>query len=179
MRPSPFQSTAPKAPSKSLTQLKLDLQRISSGREDAQKTIAPRNLLNGAHSQFNVNGAVGAENEKERRERQWSQACCELRNAQRFDDIILKAVGRLEKRGLIEKRRDGKGDGERKEGRDGKVGSLSRSAGEAIRPPSRGRVRFEVGRNEGDDEEDEEEDSERALLRRMWEADGVGEVANE
>ena len=178
-RASPFESAAPKAPSKSLTQLKLDLQRISSGREDSQKESAPRNLLNGSHAQLGITVTVGAENEKERRERQWSQARRELRNAQRFDDIILRAVERLEKRGIIEKKRDGKGDGERRDGKDRKAGSLGRSAGEGSRPPSRGRVRFEVGRNDFDEDDEDDEDDERALLRRMWEADGVGEVSNE
>jgi len=122
----------------------------------------------------NVNTSVGAENEKERRERQYAQASRELRNAQRFDDVILKAVGRLEKNGLVERKREGKGEGERRDGREGKVGSLARSAREGSRPPSRGRVRFEIGRNDGDDDEDDEEGGERALLRRMWEGDGVG-----
>ncbi len=173
-RASPFESAAPKAPSKSLTQLKLDLQRVSSGREDSQKRSAPSSLLHGSHSLLNVNISVGAENEKERRERQHAQACRELRNAQRFDNVILKAVGRLERKGLVERKREGKGDGERREGKEGKVGSLARSAGEGSRPPSRGRVRFEIGRNDGDDDDDDEEGGERALLRRMWEGDGVG-----
>ena len=80
---------------------------------------------------------------------------------------------------MIEQKRDGKGDGERRDGKDGKAGSLGRSAGEGSRPPSRGRVRFEVGRNEFDEDDEDDEDDERALLRRMWEADGVGEVSNE
>jgi len=154
--------------------LKLDLQRVSSGREDSQKRSAPSSLLHGSHSLLNVNISVGAENEKERRERQHAQACRELRNAQRFDNVILKAVGRLERKGLVERKREGKGDGERREGKEGKVGSLARSAGEGSRPPSRGRVRFEIGRNDGDDDDDDEEGGERALLRRMWEGDGVG-----
>jgi len=154
--------------------LKLDLQRVSSGREDSQKRSAPSSLLHGSHSLLNVNISVGTENEKERRERQHAQACRELRNAQRFDNVILKAVGRLERKGLVERKREGKGDGERRDGKEGKVGSLARSAGEGSRPPSRGRVRFEIGRIDGDDDDDDEEGGERALLRRMWEGDGVG-----
>lgn len=173
-RASPFESAAPKAPSKSLTQLRLDLQRISSGREDSQKRSAPSSLLHGSHSILNVNASVGTENEKERRERQHAQASRELRNAQRFENVILRAVGRLERNGLVERKREGKGEGERRDGKEGKAGSLARSAGEVSRPPSRGRVRFEIGRNDGDDDDDDDEGGERALLRRMWEGDGVG-----
>lgn len=153
-----------------MTQLKLDLQRMNPVNHDAAKKSAPTGLL-GSNAQVSVDGAGGTENERERRRKQYSQAERELRNAQRFEDVFAKAVRRLEKRGLIGNRKDGKGDRDKRETREGKVGSLGKSV--ESRPPSRGRVRFEVGR--GEEEEDDEEDSEHAMLRRMWVGDGIGE----
>ena len=152
-----------------MTQLKLDLQRMNPDNDPAAKKSTPAGLL-GSNSHVTVNGAGGAENERDRRRKQYVQAEKELKNAQRFDDVIAKAVRRLEKRGLIGNKKDGKGDRDKREFREGKVGSLGKSV--ESRPSSRGRVRFEIGRGE---EDDEDEDNERALLRRMWLGDGVGE----
>ena len=153
-----------------MTQLKLDLQRMNPVNHDAAKKSAPTGLL-ASNPQVSVDGAGGTECEQERRRKQYAQAQRELRNAQRFEDVFAKAVRRLEKKGLIGNRKDGKGDRDKKELREVKAGSLGKSV--ESRPPSRGRVRFEVGRGEEDDED--EEDSEHALLRRMWMGDGVGE----
>lgn len=51
-------------------------------------------------------------------------------------------------------------------------GAMSRGAGP--RPGSRGTVRFEIGRREGEEEEDEEERGGglQGLLKRMWESNG-------
>ncbi|KAL8824167.1 MAG: hypothetical protein Q9191_005250 [Dirinaria sp. TL-2023a] len=174
LRASPFDPPTPKAPSKSMTQLKLDLQRMNPVNHDAAKKSAPTNLL-GSNSQVGVDGAGGTENQLERRRKQYAQAERELRNAQRFEDVFAKAVKRLETRGLIGGKRDGKGDRDKRETREGKVGSVGKSV--ESRPSSRGRVRFEVGRGEEDDED--EKDSEHAMLRRMWVGDGVGENATE
>lgn len=184
-RASPFES--PRVPagrkakeaSKSLTQLKLDLQRIASEREAERKKTSPGPLLQTSHSKLAVGAGVGSgtEGERERRKRQYVQASRELANAARFEDIFGKARARLEKRGLVRGHRGGE-DG-RKEGVKSVAGSLGRSPEErASRPPSQGRVRFEIGRAEGDDEDDERKDAverSRGLLGRMWEGDsGVG-----
>ncbi|KAG7006301.1 hypothetical protein G7Y79_00015g038910 [Physcia stellaris] len=179
-RASPFESPRaqagrkPKEASKSLTQLKLDLQRIASEHEAERKKAGPA-PLHTPQSGLSVGVGVGAgaEEEKERRERQYAVAGRELANAARFEDIFGKALSRLEKRGLVRKtriREDGKRDGVRSV-----AGSLGKSHEErGSRPPSRGRVRFEVGRAEGDDEDDDRGDEEqrrRGLLRRMWDGD--------
>ena len=54
------------------------------------------------------------------------------------------------------------------------TGSLGKSPEDkASRPPSRGRVRFEIGRMDGQDDDDGQGEESRALLRRMWNGDGV------
>ena len=180
---SPFESPRavagrkPKEASKSLTQLKLDLQRIASEHEAERKKAPPAPLLQTSHSTLSAGAGVanGAEGEQERRERQYLQAGKELANAARFEDIFGKALARLEKRGSAHNHKiseDGRRDGVRSA-----TGSLGRSHDErATQPPSRGRVRFEIGRAEREEEDDGEqhggdEEQLRGLLRRMWDGD--------
>ena len=184
-RASPFESPRaaagrkPKEAAKSLTQLKLDLQRIASEHEAERKKAPPAPLLQTSHSTLSAGAGVanGAEGEQERRERQYLQAGKELANAARFEDIFGKALSRLEKRSSLQKHKIGE-DGRRDSVRSA-TGSLGRSNEErATQPPSRGRVRFEIGRaerEEGDDGEQHGGDEERlkGLLRRMWDGDSA------
>ena len=183
-RTSPFESSRPGAgrriqeASRSLTQLKLDLQRQASTRESERRSGAPPPLLQPSHSTLAGGNvlAVGAEGETEKRIRQYEQAGRELANATRFEDVLGKAIGRLEKRGLLRKPKqaeEGKKDGVKI------VGGLAGRGNEdkGGRPPSRGRVRFEVGRVDGaenDDGADDEQQRTRALLSRMWDGDAAG-----
>ena len=169
VRASPFESARdPREAGKSLTQLKLDLQRISTNREPAhapavQPTLA---MMHGAHA---VAG-LGGERSVERRVRQWEQAELELRNVRRFQNMLVEGVARLEKRSGEKKKRRGR---DRDNGRRNEPHAISESAGSRppSRPSSRGRVRFEVGRRDGEDDEDDDEagDGLQGLLRRMWE----------
>ena len=183
-RTSPFESPRaaagrkPKEASKSLTQLKLDLQRIASEHEADRKKGPPAPLLQASHSTLSVGAGVanGAEGEQERRERQYLQAGKELANAARFGNIFGKALARLEKRGSVQKHKlseDGRRDSTRSA-----TGSLGRNSHDerAIQPHSRGRVRFEIGRAEREEDDDGEqhggdEERLRGLLRRMWDGD--------
>lgn len=182
-RTSPFESPRaaagrkPKEASKSLTQLKLDLQRIASEHEAERKKAPPAPLLQTSHSTLSAGAGVanGAEGEQERRERQYLQAGKELANAARFEDIFGKALARLEKRGSVHKHKISE-DGRRDSVRSA-TGSLARSHDErATQPPSRGRVRFEIGRVDREEDDDGEqhggdEERLRGLLRRMWDGD--------
>ncbi|CAF9907369.1 MAG: hypothetical protein HETSPECPRED_007111 [Heterodermia speciosa] len=190
-RASPFESPRaaagrkPKEASKSLTQLKLDLQRIASEHEAERKKGPPAPLLQTSHSTLSVGAGVAnsAEGEQERRERQYLQAGKELANAARFEDIFKKALARLENRGSLQKHKVSE-DGRRDRTRSA-TGSLGRSSHDerAAQPAnSRGRVRFEIGRAEREEERDGEQHGDgdgerlRGLLRRMWDGDS-GAVA--
>lgn len=105
---------------------------------------------------------------------EWNRADAEYDNARRFLGFMAKGLMRLDKRSKVGGVKDGK------EERDGgrkleKETVLSTSA--ESRPESRGRVRFEIGRSPGDEDIDGDGDSEdgglEALLRRMWEGDGL------
>lgn len=183
-RTSPFGSSRPAAgrriqeASRSLTQLKLDLQRQASTRESERRSGVPPPLLQPSHSTLAVGNvlAVGAEGETEKRIRQYEQAGRELANATRFEDVLGKALGRLEERGLLRKSKQAE------EGKKDGVKIVSGAAGRGNedkggRTPSRGRVRFEVGRVDGEDDAEgpnDERQRTRALLRRMWDGDGAG-----
>ena len=184
LRTSPFESSRPAAgrriyeASRSLTQLKLDLQRQASTRESERRGGVPPPLLQPSHSTLAVGNvlAVGAEGEAEKRIRQYEQAGRELANATRFEDVLGKAIGRLEKRGLLRKPKQAE------EGKKDGVKIVSGSAGKGNdnrggRSPSRGRVRFEIGRVDGEDNDDgpdNEQQRTRALMRRIWDGDGAG-----
>ncbi|KAL8797773.1 MAG: hypothetical protein Q9195_000125 [Heterodermia aff. obscurata] len=180
-RASPFESPRaavgrkPKEASKSLTQLKLDLQRIASEHEAERKKGPPAPLLQTSHSTLSAGAGVAnsAEGEQERRERQYLQAGKELANAARFENIFGKALARLDKRGSLQKHKVSE-DGRRDSTRSA-TGSLGRSSHDE-RAASRGRVRFEIGRAEREEEDDGEqhggdEERLRGLLRRMWDGD--------
>ena len=186
-RASPFESPGtaagrkPKEASKSLTQLKLDLQRIASEHEAERKKGPPAPLLQTSHSTLSAGAGVvnGAEGEQERRERQYMQAGKELANAARFENIFGKALARLEKRESVQKHKVSE-DGRRDSVRSA-TGSLGRSHEErAAQPLNRGRVRFEIGRAEREEDDGEQhgddEERVRGLLRRMWDGDS-GAVA--
>lgn len=167
-RASPFKSAGePREAGKSLTQLKLDLQRMSTNREPAHAP-AVQPPLGGKHG---AHVAVHGERSEERRIRQWEQAGLEFRNGRRFNNMVASAVGRLEKRrekvkvlARAEREDTRSAGGERN-------GAVSRGCGPS---GSRGRVRFEVGRREVEEEEDEDEEGGglQGLLKRMWESNG-------
>ena len=151
---------------------------MASSRESERKSGVPPPLLQPSHSTLAVGNVlgVGAEGEAEKRIRQYEQAGRELANATRFEDVLGKALGRLEKRGLLRKPKHAE------EGKKDAVKIVSGSVGRGNedkggRPPSRGRVRFEVGRVEGEEDDDGphgEQQRTRALLRRIWDGDGAG-----
>ena len=182
-RPSPFESSRPSTgrkvqeASKSLTQLKLDLQRIASEHGTEKKKAVPSSLLQTSNSTLGAGSGLGAsaDGENERREKQYEQAGRELTNAARFEDIFGKALVRLQRRGLMRKAKPAE-EG-RRDGVKSVTGSLGKSPEDkASRPPSRGRVRFEIGQMDGEDDDDgqgDEEQRSRGLLRRMWKGDGM------
>lgn len=169
IRASPFESARdPRDAGKSMTQLKLDLQRMSTNREPAHAPAvqAPLAMMHGAHAIT----SVGEERSAERRVRQWEQAELEFRNGRRFHNMLTEGVGRSEKRiGKYKRGKSGQSEAPNADERNG-LGPSPKS-----RPPSRsssrGRVRFEIGRTDEDDEEHQEEDTDGVdgLLRRMWE----------
>lgn len=168
-RASPFESARnPRGAGKSLTQLKLDLQRISTNREPAHAPAVqpPLAMMHGA----NAVAGLGTERSAERRIRQWEQAELEFRNGRRFHDMLAEGVARLDKRSAGKKKKRGR------EREDARGGEEQAHTGAGSRPPSRpasrGRVRFEIGTREGEGEEegkDEREGGVEGLLRRMWE----------
>lgn len=172
-RASPFESARdPREAAKSLTQLKLDLQRISTNREPAHAPAVqpPLAMMHGA----NAVAGLGTERSAERRVRQWEQAELEFRNGRRFHDMLAEGVARLDKRSA-EKKKKKRG----RERDDARGGEEQAHAGAGSRPPSRpssrGRVRFEIGTRDGDNEEEAEDEGEggvEGLLRRMWVGNG-------
>ncbi|KAL8735880.1 MAG: hypothetical protein Q9181_002629 [Wetmoreana brouardii] len=179
--PSPF--TSAQRDHQSLTQLKLDLQRISTNREPA-RAPAVQPPLSGAHASFANLSLMGNERGvDERKQWLWEQAEVEYENGRRFVGVVGKGLERLEKRSKV-------GGGQ---GKDGRIGDVKERAAERIknerhlltgvstsaesRPESRGRVRFEVGRGlagpgRGDGDTDSDGGGLEGLLRRMWEGDG-------
>lgn len=187
-RVSPFNKSNhnPREAGKSLTQLKLDLQRMSTNREPAHVPVAlqpPLVMMHGAHAAAGLGGAATGERSAERRIRLWDQARMEFRNARRFHSMERMAMLRLERlRGGGEKRRNAlhaeqqqqqrlKKENAAKLGPGGEEANGERGA--SSRPgSSRGRVRFEVGErvdNEVDKNEEDEGGGVAGLLKRMWE----------
>ncbi|KAL8705479.1 MAG: hypothetical protein Q9201_001410 [Fulgogasparrea decipioides] len=179
--PSPF--TSAQRDHQSLTQLKLDLQRISTNREPA-RAPAVQPPLSGAHASFANLSLIGNERGvDERKQRLWEQAEVEYENGRRFVGVVGKGLERLEKRSKV-------GGGQAKDGRSGdtKERTAERIKNERhlltgmstsveSRSESRGRVRFEVGRGltgqeRGDGDTDSDGGGLEGLLRRMWEGDG-------
>ena len=179
---------------RSLTQLKLDLERMKSTRDaEAERSIArrlpsPISALDGSaldevqrqHQQRKEKWAVG-ERMEERRKKMYESMEREYGNMRRFQDVTVKAVRRLEKRGKVHVT----GLSTAKDGSSRRKKNLSQSAPQQEQGSSgsferadstyRGRVRFDVGRPRKEDEdresevEDEaQEDGVQGILRRMW-----------
>lgn len=166
-RASPFKSAhEPREAAKSLTQLKLDLQRMSTNRESAHTPATQSHLtkMHGVHTAASMVGVMG-ERSSERRARQWDQAALEYRNGKRFNNMLVGAVTRLEKK--REKKKVS-----RMTDRDEDNNKIKLAEGKA---GGRGRVRFEVGSRETECEEEEEDEGGGSrggvpeLLKRMWE----------
>ena len=179
-RASPFKSAnEPREAARSLTQLKLDLQRISSNREPTQppSVHAPSAMIHGAYAMAGMANAVSGELSAERRTRQYEQAGLEFRNARRFNNMLSSGIVRVEKRREKKKTTTSKGGGggsitERDEDHKTRTAApapapadMTTAAG--VKPPAaaaaaanirRGRVRFEVGRKEAEAEGEEEEE---------------------
>ena len=172
-QPSPFTSARDH---QSMTQLKLDLQRISTTREPAHApAIQPP--LSGAHASLANLSIHGNEwSIDERKQRSWAQAEIEYRNGRRFVGVVTKGLERLEKRDKLVGQQDGKNEGKERNGGRKRDGKALVSTSVESRPDSRGRVRFEIGWSHGDDRTEADTDSDggglEGLLRRTWEGDG-------
>ena len=175
-RVSPYKSARdPREAARTMTQLKLDLQRMSTNCEPAHAPAVqvPLAMIHGPHAVAGLGGATG-EQSAERRVRQWEQAGLEFRNGRRFTNMVTLGVGRLEKR---REKKKAPARGERGEAfKAGGDKNAAAARGTGARPGSRGRVRFEIGRREGEDEEDERGGL-QGLLKRMWEGNSpeIGE----
>lgn len=179
-RVSPFESARGADPTKgkSLTQLKLDLQRMSTQR-DPPSDQHP--LLQHGPGFGIQNLTAGSKEMEARQARQWTQARVEYANARRFYPDLL--AGSLKKQAVASKLGGRKLDGQKKpdgkrapDGQSGKsVKTPVANSGEAAQ--ERGRVRFEVGKGSPESVEEREEDGAvdggvEGLLRRMWETSG-------
>ena len=195
-RASPFKSAnEPREAARSLTQLKLDLQRISSNREPTQPPSVhpPSAMIHGAYAMAGMASAVSGELSAERRIRQYEQAGLEFRNARRFNNMLSSGIVRIEKRRDTKKTSSKGGGGaggagapEQSEDQKARTAAAGVTAG-GVKPTAvrRGRVRFEVGRKEAEAEADEEEEEDegggsgsgsgsgrgglQGLLKRIWE----------
>ena len=174
---SPFESARGADPTKgkSLTQLKLDLQRMSTQRDPP----SDQHPLLQQGSGFGIqNLSAGSKEMEARQARQWTQARVECANAKRFYPDLL--AGSLKKQAVQSKLHGRRLDGQKKldgkkvpDGQRGKnvktpVGSSEGTA------QGRGRIRFEVGKGSPESVEEHQEDGTvdggvEGLLRRMWE----------
>lgn len=174
---SPFESARGADPTKgkSLTQLKLDLQRMSTQRDPP----SDQHPLLQQGSGFGIqNLSAGSKEMEARQARQWTQARVECANAKRFYPDLL--AGSLKKQAVQGKLHGRKSDGQKKlDGKklpDGQKGKSAKSPEEipAGTMKGRGRVRFEMGKESPESLEEHEEDGPveegvDGLLRRMWE----------
>lgn len=180
---------------RSLTQLKLDLERMrptrgaDSEQNTAQQSPSPTSLPNGAapdemqrlhHRRMERWASAGKMDE--RRRKMYESVAREYGNMRRFQDVSVKAIRRLEKQGkvnltpvLAQKERSI---------RKKKVSSMpasqhqgdSNGSFERTESTLRGRVRFDTGKavKEADGHASEEEEGEvqadgvQGILRRMW-----------
>ena len=174
-RVSPFESARGADPTKgkSLTQLKLDLQRMSTQRDPP----SDQHPLLQTGSGIGIQNLIPGSKEMEARQaRQWTQARVECANARRFYPDLL--VGSLKKQGVQSKLDGRKYHGQKKMGErkvpDGQRGKNAKtpigSSGEAAQ--GRGRVRFEVGKGSPESVEEHQfmalDKGVEGLLRRMW-----------
>lgn len=175
-RASPFKSAnEPREAARSLTQLKLDLQRLSSNRIPIQPPSVqpPLAMIHGAYAMTGMSSAVSGELSAERRIRQYEQAGLEFRNARRFNNMLTSGLARVEKR--REKKKSTtttRGGKEKDEERTHRASSVAAGATKSL---GRGRVRFEIGRKEAEGDDDEEDEGGgggfQGLLKRMWEVE--------
>ena len=179
---------------RSLTQLKLDLERMRSTREAetekavAQRLPSPISVPDGAVDeaqrhlhQRNEKWASG-ERMEERRRKMYESVEREYGNTRRFQDVGVKAVRRLEKRGkvnvaILSAQKDGSlrkkktTQAPTPQQQGGSSGSFERADS-----THRGRVRFDIGQaakeaedpGSEDDDEDEVREGVQGILRRMW-----------
>lgn len=162
---SPYESARGADPNagKSLTQLKLDLQRMST-LHDTPSSSHPLMFQYGSVVGIqNLNASSGEMTA--RLARQYQQAGMEYKNARRFYPEFLVEKG-------LSKKVTGK---KKPDGQKGKGVKTPASTTPVSSSGARGRVRFEVGRSPGDIEEVDEEGREpqgivgvEGLLRRMW-----------
>lgn len=175
-RTSPFESARGADPTKgkSLTQLKLDLQRMSTQRDPP----SDQHPLLQHGSGFGIqNLSAGSKEMEARQARQWTQAKVEYANARRFYPDLL--VSSFRKPAMQSKLNERKMDGQKKlDGKKAPDGHRGKSFKTAVATSAetaagRGRVRFEVGKGSPESVEDLEEDGAldggvEDLLRRMW-----------
>ena len=178
--------------SRSLTQLKLDLERMKATQEienekaSAQRLPSPTLIINGGSGHDPQNQYYPGKtkignngNPEERRRAMYESVEREYVNMRRFQDVTVKAVRRLEKRGKVNViGLSGPKDGSmRKKKQKQSTPQQGGSSGSLERGDSthRGRVRFDVGRakkdvdERGSEEEDAtSDDGVQGILRRMW-----------
>ena len=175
-RISPFESARGADPTKgkSLTQLKLDLQRMSTQRDPP--SVQHPLLQHGTGFGIQNLGA-GSKEMEARQARQWTQARIECANAKRFyPDLLARSLKNQGVQGKLDGRRlDGRKKLDGKKVPDGHRGKSVKmpveNSGEAAQ--GRGRVRFEMGKGSPESVEENEEDRAmddgvEGLLRRMW-----------
>ena len=175
--PSPFESArgANPAAGKSLTQLKLDLERISSQRADAPRQPHNNPLMrNGYGGMLNTAGLFSGETDMAARVgRQWEKARKEVEGSKRFAPEVVQGP-------LLARHTDKKGDDDVSKKHHMKARSVtgSHGSGDARSLQGRGRIRFDVGSSGKHSFEEERAGEETAretdheslesLLRRMW-----------
>ena len=178
---SPYESARGLNPNagKSVTQLKIDLQRMATLRDTppSQHPLLQTGTMIGMQ-----HFGTGGEEIKARYAREYNRAQAEFRNAVRFYPDVVR--GRLNKRGMKERLERLKAAETRKrEGGKGKARLKTPVGSSDDASVSRGRVRFDVGRSPAEEEEEEERGSAdegdrvegvRGLLERMWaQTDGM------
>ncbi|KAI4211552.1 MAG: hypothetical protein LQ351_005729 [Letrouitia transgressa] len=161
----------------SLTQLKLDLQRLSSKQEEAQvSTVEPSGGY--THGAFNDFGSDGGEQDAgERASLLWKQAQAEYMNVREHANMVGDSLKREEKRAQARGKRELENSQKVGLGRDEAfTQETSEGNGRESREQGRGRIRFELGAAEDDADREGYEDSRRrieGILQRMWDAEGL------
>ena len=160
----------------SRTQLKLNLQRMSSSRDPAHAPVVPPPLamMHGPSALACIGAASGMAG-SERRRRLWEQAGLEYWNGRRYINMIANSVERLDHK------KDGKAVGkptQKSKLKERDVG-LSHSLGT---PPEatttgRGRVKFQIGSVDDKERPSGPSIEVEGILRRMWDSNGstIGE----
>ena len=155
----------------SRTQLKLNLQRMSSSRDPAHAPVVPPSLamMHGPSALANM-GAGGGMAGSERRRRLWEQAGLEYWNGRRYNNILANSVEKLDHR------KDGKAVGKpaqksRPKERDVGLGHSAGTIPEAT-APGRGRVKFQIGSVDDKEKPNGPSIEVEGILRRMWDSNG-------